>query len=338
MERNKICVLKMGGECNLNCTHCHSKKVKYKFNPEIIPFLKNNGFYRITFSGGEPLMYFDIMKRVCEELGHDFQYKFVTNTTLLTEEMVKFFNGYNFMVCGSFDGSDGCRSTFPRPRYDLLAKIKRNTLAITVYEENNNLNKLKKEVDFLIGENRLNYRQSLAPEFIHQTADVSENTTTLETAKRYISQMAPMIENELIAFMKDDIRSLKKYGTLFKAVMKWWVKKDYKGLRCINERVIPMSIDGRFLACPYGTYFVGDIKSGIDWDAIDALTPKKCKVCPIQDVCKGACWVNKTNQECYIARTMNKWLNKLVANKNAAEKLQIAIDLHLVEQRRIDFN
>ena len=110
-------------------------------------------------------MYFDVMKRVCEELGHDFQYKFVTNTTLLTEDMVEFFNDYHFMVCGSFDGEDGCRSTFPRPRFDLLAKIKRNTLAVTVYEENNDLIKLKREVDFLVGENRLNYRQSLAPEY-----------------------------------------------------------------------------------------------------------------------------------------------------------------------------
>ena len=29
-----------------------------------------------------------------------------------------------------------------------------------------------------------------------------------------------------------------------------------------------------FMACPYGTNFVGDIYTGVDWNKVDELTPK----------------------------------------------------------------
>lgn len=322
MQKNKICVLKLGGECNFNCKHCHSKKITYRFNPDIIPYLKNNGFYRITYSGGEPLMYFDLIKKITLELGYDFQYKFVTNASLLREDQIDFLNEYNFSVFASYDGEAGVRDIVPPPRYDLLRLIKNHGLAITVYEENNNLRQLKKDVDWLIARNRIKRLPSFLPEFIHQTEQVSKNSTTLETAKSFILQLAPMLENEIVAFSIDENPELFRYYALYKACNKWWIKKNYNGLKCINDRLIPMTIDGRFLACPYGTNFVGNIYTGLDWKKIEEITPKKCKVCPIKDICKGSCWANKTSQECYIARTMHRWLDKVIDRRGVREKLE----------------
>lgn len=328
MTRNKICVLKMGGECNMSCKHCHSRKIKYKFNPDIIPYLRDNGFFRITFSGGEPLIYFDLMKRVATELGKDFQYKFVTNASLLTEDKIDFLNEYNFAVYASYDGENGARDVIPTPRYDLLRLLKHHGLAITVYEENNDIKALKKDVERLVAHNRMQRLDSFLPEFIHQTSQVQNSTTTLSTVKRFILQVTPMIENEIIAFSVDPNPSFSKYYCLYKALKKWWEPKSFKGMRCINERVVPMTIDGRFLACPYGADFVGDIYTGIDWEKLDELTPQKCKVCPIKDICKGACWANVTNHECYLARTMHRWLETVIDRWGVKEKLQKTLKEH----------
>ena len=330
MQRNKICVLKLGGKCNLNCKFCHSQKKEFQFNPDIIPYLKNNGFFRITFSGGEPLEYWDLIKKICSELGKDFQYKFVSNLTLLREDMIPFLNEYHFAVYGSYDGEDSCRDQFPRPRFDLLSKINKHGFSVTVYEENNNLRKLKKDIDFLVFRNRLHPYTSLTPNFIHQTSLVPGNKTSLDTVKNYIQQLAPLIETELIAFMRTPVLDcLKDYPLLYKSVVDWWLTKEYKGIKCANENIVPMTIEGNFMACPYRYEYIGNIYTGFNWEKLDSLVPAKCKVCPIKNICKASCWTNITNQECYLARTMNKWLNKVIEKWDAEDKL-----LKAIEERR----
>lgn len=321
MQKDKICVLKMGGQCNFNCKHCHSRKIDYKFNPDVLSYLRDNGFFRVTFSGGEPLMYFDTMKMVAESLGKNFEYKFVTNASLLNRKMISFFNEYNFSVFASYDGENSLRDVLPPPRYDLMRYLDRHGLAITVYEENNDIPKLKNDVERLVAANKMRRLSSFLPEFVHQTNIVAHTNTTLDTVKRYILQITPMLETEMIAYASEPDPKWGDYYALYKAIGKWWIKKNYKGIRCINERMLPLTVDGRFMACPYGTNFVGDIYTGVDWNKVDELTPKKCKICPIRDVCKGACWANMTSHECYLARTMHRWLDKVIDKWRIRDKI-----------------
>lgn len=319
-------MIKLGGECNLKCTYCHSENHHYEYNPDIVDFIKQQGFGRVTFSGGEPLLYWDTIQSITSGLGKDFKYRMVSNLTLLTEDKVKFFNNYGFSVFGSYDGIDGLRDKHLRPRWDVLSKINNHGFAVTVYEENMNLRKIQEELENIVCVNRLKNFYSYFPNFVHTTSNVS-GTTTLDTARKYLLQLTPIVEVELITLLKDDFPNpLKTRPALTKALQYWWVKKDYRGIRCVNENVYPMAIDGRFLMCPYEHEFVGNIYTGLDLDKIDALTPEKCKVCPIFDICKSSCWANKTNHECYIARKMNKWLNVVIDKWSAKEKVLSALE------------
>lgn len=318
-------MIKLGGECNLKCKYCHSENHKYEFNPDIIDFVKQAGIRRVTFSGGEPLLYWGIIQNITKSLGTDFKYRMVSNLTLLTEDKVRFLNEYNFLLCGSYDGTEGLRDNERRPRWDLLSKINNHGFAVTVYQENLNLRKIQEELENLVCVNKLKNFYSYFPNFIHSTQNV-ESTTTLETAKEYLQQLTPMVETELISLLWDDSANpLRTRPMLAKSLLYWWTKKKYRGIRCVNEYNYSIALDGRFLACPYEHEFVGDIYTGLDLDKIDALTPQKCKLCPIFVVCKGACWTNQTNHECYIARKMNKWLNVVIEKWNAKEKVETAL-------------
>ena len=65
----------------------------------------------VAFYGGEPLLEFFLIKKVVTECEKMFKhkkraYKVTTNCTFLTDEMVKFFDRYNFFVTVSLDGPE----------------------------------------------------------------------------------------------------------------------------------------------------------------------------------------------------------------------------------------
>ena len=273
-------------------------------------------------------MYWDTIKTIAESLGDSFNYRMVSNLTLLTEDKVDFLNKYKFLVCGSYDGSNSQRDSSLRPRWDVLSKINNQGFAVTVYKENLNLREIKNELEVTVSVNRLKKCASFFPNFIHSTKNVLDSSTTLEEAKEYLRQITPMIEIELMTLVQsDEVNPLRTRAMLNKALQYWWVEKDYRGIRCANENSYSIALNGKFLMCPYEHEFIGDIYTGLDLEKIDKLTPEKCKVCPIFNICRGSCWANKTNQECYIARKMNKWLNVVIDKWGAKGKVTDALKI-----------
>ncbi len=98
--------------CNLRCKYCYIKNSfstnDFKVSPlKLIMFCKEFNFNRITFHGGEPLLYFDWIKKfvgLAKELNVHFNYVIQTNGTLLTSEIAEFFKEYDFSVGISLDG------------------------------------------------------------------------------------------------------------------------------------------------------------------------------------------------------------------------------------------
>ena len=110
--------------CNLRCVFCYAHFGAYheeKFSnmpPEISEkalevFLPKYIEKRVSIKlfGGEPLLNFDTIRRIvehteefCKTTGQCPVYPLVTNGTLVTEEMIDFFNTYNFNVTVSLDG------------------------------------------------------------------------------------------------------------------------------------------------------------------------------------------------------------------------------------------
>ena len=113
----------LGRACNNNCIYCMqhefvNKNIKHEdteINNDIIDFLaelsenrdkRTDYLMYINFFGGEPLLYYDSIKYITKELLKKTNCTFglISNGKALTDEMVKFFNLYNFSVGISWDG------------------------------------------------------------------------------------------------------------------------------------------------------------------------------------------------------------------------------------------
>lgn len=105
-------------DCNFRCSYCRQKKEKKylkhstieKAVPFFYPFLSDEAY--IIFFGGEPLLAFDIIKYAVsffqeqEEPGKKkLKFTLTTNGSLLTDEILHFFDLYSFSVMLSFDGA-----------------------------------------------------------------------------------------------------------------------------------------------------------------------------------------------------------------------------------------
>lgn len=314
----KRLLIKLGSQCNWQCPHCHNEEVNYPYNEKLIDFIKKNNYKRITFSGGEPLLYWKTIVKICEALGHDYQYRIITNGSLVDRAKVAFMAKYKISLIVSFDGSDGQRTENPPPNWRMISALKDVSFSTCVYQKNMNLPKIQEELINFCKKYKIRPKLSLQPEFIHQTSVVHQDDTTLETAKEYCRQIAKIIEPEIVSLVEvkeDNARfaRMMQYHTLRKALAKWFIPKDTtKGIRCFNENINCVSLDGRFLFCPYNDKrIVGDIEKGIDWDKIQSMRPEKCLKCDIFNICRCSCLANVTENECYIAKTMNRWLNKV---------------------------
>ena len=108
----------LGNSCNLNCEYClqHplvTKALPKDINPDIYKFLRSisqeqEQIITLQFYGGEPLVYFDTIVDIVNELNTNtdikFNYSIITNGKLLGENKINFFNKNNFQVTISWDG------------------------------------------------------------------------------------------------------------------------------------------------------------------------------------------------------------------------------------------
>lgn len=116
--------LNMINSCNLKCDYCYANEGTYGNENNIMNFdtarksimkiiemmrINGNNFLKVLFFGGEPLLTFDMIKKIvnwCNETYKDIIFKFgvTTNGTLLTEEMINFFEKNDFGIAVSLDG------------------------------------------------------------------------------------------------------------------------------------------------------------------------------------------------------------------------------------------
>ena len=111
--------LMLGSKCNFKCKYCMqcgkegiTTPLPEKINPEIFDFIKETAEQQapqtlgLHFYGGEPLIYFNSIKRIVNETKNipNVKYSIITNGRLITEEIADYFNNNNFSVCISWDG------------------------------------------------------------------------------------------------------------------------------------------------------------------------------------------------------------------------------------------
>lgn len=298
-------VLKLGGQCNLSCSHCHCLKVDFKFNKDIFKFIKLNDIDVITFSGGEPLLYWPTIKYIAETLGKGYRYHFVTNASLLTPTMVRFLNEYGFTVGFSYDGKSGARDGVEDIRFNYLEMLNHYGITVTCYHGNTDIAAIRRDVsELMIG--KFNKEKNLLyfyPNFVHQTANAPNADTDMADAVEYVKQVGQLLELDLIAY-KNGVE-LRELPILSGVLARWFkVEPGVRGVRCCNENVLPLTIAGDFLLCPYGDKKVGDIYSGVDWDLVENYLPERCRECELLPICRNQCVENVTVHECVIFKSL----------------------------------
>ena len=120
----KALCLHVAHTCNLNCAYCFASQgkyhgeravMRYEVGKRALDFLvEHSGARRnleVDFFGGEPLMNFDVVKRLVayarsieEEKGKKFRFTLTTNGVLLDDEVIDFANRECHNVVLSLDG------------------------------------------------------------------------------------------------------------------------------------------------------------------------------------------------------------------------------------------
>jgi len=113
-------LLKLTGACNFECTYCydyHPQRFKARLTFErveeaLTALLSKQPRLGLVFHGGEPLLRFDLMKRIVAralELAGDrsrLSFSIQTNGSLFTPEVIEFLEQHDFSVGISLDGID----------------------------------------------------------------------------------------------------------------------------------------------------------------------------------------------------------------------------------------
>lgn len=110
-------VLIVTEDCNFRCKYCYQAKRKHYMTWHtakqtldfFLPRLKKD--YGLTFTGGEPLLALDLLKKAVSylesknrEQAKSPTYAVVTNGSLIDDSSLDFFNRYGFTIALSFDG------------------------------------------------------------------------------------------------------------------------------------------------------------------------------------------------------------------------------------------
>ena len=109
IKLGRICI-PLGIKCNLSCEYCYRdicrKEIPRKATNKFLSYLKSldTSTYAVIFSGGEPLLYIDTIRKITGILPKHIHKKVMTNGLLLTEELVDYFNNNDFEVHISHDG------------------------------------------------------------------------------------------------------------------------------------------------------------------------------------------------------------------------------------------
>lgn len=151
----KSCYIHVTQDCNLKCPYCYSKNKLRNKHMDLsveewqkgITIIKDAGFERLVFSGGEPLMYHGIDKilEYCKHIGYK-EIDLISNGLLVNDENIIFLKKYVDNLCISLDGYDEETNSPTRGKNNFdkvienIAKLRRNLVPVniiaTIYKDN----------------------------------------------------------------------------------------------------------------------------------------------------------------------------------------------------------
>ena len=323
----KALCLHVAHTCNLNCSYCFASQGKYSGERALMSFetgkraldflIENSGDrhnLEVDFFGGEPLMNFDVVKKLVEyarsvekEAGKNFRFTLTTNGMLIDDDVIDYCNKEMSNIVLSLDGRKEVHDKF---RVDYAGKGSYDTI----------VPKFQKFVEKRGG---VNYY--MRGTFTHHNPDFLKDIETMLDLGFTELSMEPVVcdPKDASALTKEDLEIVKdQYEKLAYLMEKrredgkpftfYHYMIDLTDGPCIYKRISGCGSGIEYMAVtPWGDLypchqFVGDekFKMGNVWDGVtnkdiqnefkkcNVYAHKECETCWAKLYCSGGCSAN----------------------------------------------
>ena len=323
----KALCLHVAHTCNLNCSYCFASQGKYHGDRAVMSYevgkqaldflVKNSGSrhnLEVDFFGGEPLMNFDVVKRLVayarsieKEAGKNFRFTLTTNGMLIDDDVIDFANREMSNVVLSLDGRKEIHDRF---RVDYAGKGSWETI----------VPKFQKLVEAREGKNyymRGTFTHA-NPDFlkdIQQMLDLGFTELSMEPVVCAKGDPSELTEEDLPIVMEqyEQLAALMlKRDKEGKPFTFYHYMIDLTGGPCIYKRISGCGSGTEYMAVtPWGDLypchqFVGDEKFrlGDVWNGVDntevqrsffdcnVYARRECRDCWARLYCSGGCAAN----------------------------------------------
>ncbi|AEX85905.1 hypothetical protein XO10_07445 [Marinitoga sp. 1135] len=360
-------------DCNLKCDYCFANFGYYKDGKTVMKFeiakkavdlLLNsaieNGNKEITiaFFGGEPLLNFDLIKKVvdyAEKTKSDnleIKYLITTNGTLFDLEKIKFMKKYKFQITLSIDGGKELHNSNRKfingkgsfeviqNNFELLLKSFVVNARITINNKNYNILKSIKELK------NLGFRRfTFAPDY----------NLSQENFEKYLESLSSLFEYYYNLILKKEYIDITNITRVLMNIL-FRIKK----INHCNAGLTYFSVatNGNIYRCPRFTdekdfllgninnleikdinYHIKKLRKNIINYHMNSLT-HKCNKCPFLFLCGGACYHysyinNKTEfdvveRECTEKTLIYEETIKLITKLNVEQRKDFILSLKTI--------
>ena len=323
----KALCLHVAHTCNLNCSYCFASQGKYHGERAVMSFevgkraldflVENSGTRRnleVDFFGGEPLMNFEVVKKLVayarsieKEKGKNFRFTLTTNGVLIDDDVIDFANKECSNVVLSLDGR---KEIHDRYRVDYAGKGSWEQI----------VPKFQKFVEARGGKNYY-----MRGTFTHANPDFLEDIKTMLDLGFTELSMEPVVgpESDPSSLTQEDLPVvLEQYEKLAELMLSrhkegkpftfYHYMIDLKGGPCIYKRISGCGSGTEYMAVtPWGDLYpchqfvgeekfkLGDIWNGVtnietqnEFASCNVYTRPECENCWARLYCSGGCAAN----------------------------------------------
>ena len=323
----KALCLHVAHSCNLNCSYCFASQGRYQGDRALMSFevgkramdflIENSGTRRnleVDFFGGEPLMNFDMVKKLvayCREQekihNKNFRFTMTTNGMLIDDDVIDFCNKECHNVVLSLDGRKEVNDRF---RKDYAGHGSYDTI-VPKFQE---FVKKRGDKNYYMRGTYTHYNTDFTNDIFHM-ADLGFTELSMEPVvskpgdpSALTAEDLPILKEQYEILAKEMIkRDREGRGFTFYHYM-----IDLTGGPCIYKRISGCGSGTEYMAVtPWGDlypchqfvgdpkYLMGDIWKGVTNTAVrdefkhcNAYARKECQDCWAKLYCSGGCAAN----------------------------------------------
>ena len=323
----KALCLHVAHTCNLNCAYCFASQGKYQGDRALMSFevgkrafdflVENSGTRRnleVDFFGGEPLMNWDVVKRLVayarsieKKHNKNFRFTLTTNGVLIDDEVIDFLNREMSNVVLSLDGRKEVNDHFRRD-----------------YAGNGSYDKIVPKFQKLV-KAREGKNYYVRGTFTHNNVDFTNDLFHMADLGFTELSMEPVVcpPDDPYALTEEDMPKIfEQYEILAKEMLKrkkegrpftfYHYMLDLKNGPCIYKRITGCGSGTEYMAVtPWGELFpchqfvgdpkysLGNIFDGVtnteiqdEFRSCNAYARPECKDCWARLYCSGGCAAN----------------------------------------------